>query len=282
MPHEPRQITFLGRRRAQALRDRDRQVRTADTLVAAVRELTEPGAAGFTIAHEGKAAAMALVYWWAHDNEIHRRAYAAPLPLADAADLEPITDAGMALRVGSEVDRLRAPRLAAGRADRRRRGRLPGARARARRDLTVRIATWNVNSVPPGCPGCCGGSTGGGRTCSACRRRSSPTTRSPRCRDRSRSRRLESGSTARAGGTAWPSCRVWARGRDVGPEGGPGFPHPEARCVAATCGGIRVACVYVPNGGDRTRPLRLQARLAAGAAPTGGGGPATRPSSAAT
>jgi exodeoxyribonuclease-3 len=31
-------------------------------------------------------------------------------------------------------------------------------------------------------------------------------------------------------------------------EGAPGFPHPEARAVAATCGGIRVVCVYVPNG----------------------------------
>jgi exodeoxyribonuclease III len=28
----------------------------------------------------------------------------------------------------------------------------------------------------------------------------------------------------------------------------PGFPHPEARSVAATCGGIRVFSVYVPNG----------------------------------
>ena len=33
-----------------------------------------------------------------------------------------------------------------------------------------------------------------------------------------------------------------------GIEGGPGFPHPEARAVSATCGGIRVASVYVPNG----------------------------------
>jgi exodeoxyribonuclease-3 len=31
-------------------------------------------------------------------------------------------------------------------------------------------------------------------------------------------------------------------------EGAPGFPHPEARAVAATCGGIRVVSVYVPNG----------------------------------
>jgi exodeoxyribonuclease-3 len=28
----------------------------------------------------------------------------------------------------------------------------------------------------------------------------------------------------------------------------PGFPEPEARAVAATCGGIRVVSVYVPNG----------------------------------
>jgi exodeoxyribonuclease III len=34
----------------------------------------------------------------------------------------------------------------------------------------------------------------------------------------------------------------------AGIEGGPGFPDPEARAVSATCGGIRVVCVYVPNG----------------------------------
>jgi exodeoxyribonuclease-3 len=28
----------------------------------------------------------------------------------------------------------------------------------------------------------------------------------------------------------------------------PGFPHPEARAVTATCGGIRITSVYVPNG----------------------------------
>jgi len=28
----------------------------------------------------------------------------------------------------------------------------------------------------------------------------------------------------------------------------PGFPHPEARAVSGTCGGIRVVSVYVPNG----------------------------------
>jgi exodeoxyribonuclease-3 len=33
-----------------------------------------------------------------------------------------------------------------------------------------------------------------------------------------------------------------------GIPGGPGFPEPEARSVAATCGGVRVQSVYVPNG----------------------------------
>ncbi|HKZ14623.1 MAG TPA: exodeoxyribonuclease III [Solirubrobacterales bacterium] len=31
-------------------------------------------------------------------------------------------------------------------------------------------------------------------------------------------------------------------------DGAPGFPNPEARAVAATCGGVRVWSVYVPNG----------------------------------
>ena len=34
----------------------------------------------------------------------------------------------------------------------------------------------------------------------------------------------------------------------LGLEGAPGFPQPEARAVAATCGGVRVHSLYVPNG----------------------------------
>jgi exodeoxyribonuclease III len=34
----------------------------------------------------------------------------------------------------------------------------------------------------------------------------------------------------------------------AGLPGGPGFPHQEARAVSATCGGIRIVSVYVPNG----------------------------------
>src|SRR5207302_252326 len=33
-----------------------------------------------------------------------------------------------------------------------------------------------------------------------------------------------------------------------GLDGAPGFPHPEARAVAASCAGVRVTSVYVPNG----------------------------------
>jgi exodeoxyribonuclease-3 len=34
----------------------------------------------------------------------------------------------------------------------------------------------------------------------------------------------------------------------TGVAGAPGFPNPEARAVAATCGGIRIHSLYVPNG----------------------------------
>jgi exodeoxyribonuclease-3 len=51
---------------------------------------------------------------------------------------------------------------------------------------------------------------------------------------------------------AWNGVAILSRVglEDVvtGIEGAPGFPDPEARAVSATCGGIRVVCVYVPNG----------------------------------
>jgi exodeoxyribonuclease-3 len=54
------------------------------------------------------------------------------------------------------------------------------------------------------------------------------------------------------GETQWNGVAILSRvGLDdvvAGVEGAPGFPHPEARAVAATCGGIRVQAVYVPNG----------------------------------
>jgi exodeoxyribonuclease-3 len=54
------------------------------------------------------------------------------------------------------------------------------------------------------------------------------------------------------GETQWNGVAILSRvGLDdvtVGLAGAPGFPHPEARAVAATCAGVRVHSVYVPNG----------------------------------
>jgi exodeoxyribonuclease III len=54
------------------------------------------------------------------------------------------------------------------------------------------------------------------------------------------------------GETAWNGVAILSRAGldDVVPglEGAPGFPNPEARAVAATCGGVRITSVYVPNG----------------------------------
>jgi exodeoxyribonuclease-3 len=57
---------------------------------------------------------------------------------------------------------------------------------------------------------------------------------------------------ARHGEAQWNGVAILSRvGLDetlAGIPGAPGFPHREARALAATCGGIRVHCVYVPNG----------------------------------
>jgi len=54
------------------------------------------------------------------------------------------------------------------------------------------------------------------------------------------------------GEARWNGVAILSRAglEDVqtGLAGGPGFPDPEARAIAATCGGIRVHSVYVPNG----------------------------------
>jgi exodeoxyribonuclease-3 len=42
--------------------------------------------------------------------------------------------------------------------------------------------------------------------------------------------------------------RVGLEDEVAGLADGPGFPHAESRAVSATCGGIRVVSVYVPNG----------------------------------
>jgi exodeoxyribonuclease-3 len=57
---------------------------------------------------------------------------------------------------------------------------------------------------------------------------------------------------ARHGEVQWNGVAILSRvGLDdvaAGVPGAPGFPRPEARAVSATCDGIRVHSVYVPNG----------------------------------
>jgi exodeoxyribonuclease III len=54
------------------------------------------------------------------------------------------------------------------------------------------------------------------------------------------------------GEPAWNGVAILSRVGlgDVVPglDGAPGFPDPEARAIAATCDGVRVVSVYVPNG----------------------------------
>jgi exodeoxyribonuclease III len=54
------------------------------------------------------------------------------------------------------------------------------------------------------------------------------------------------------GEAGWNGVAILSRagldGPAVGVPNAPGFPAPESRAVSATCGGIRVHSVYVPNG----------------------------------
>jgi exodeoxyribonuclease III len=54
------------------------------------------------------------------------------------------------------------------------------------------------------------------------------------------------------GETAWNGVAILSRvglaDVSTGLADAPGFPHPEARAIAATCDGVRVHSVYVPNG----------------------------------
>ncbi len=99
MPHEPRHVSFLerqGRLKHYGIGLRGQEPRPA--LAGAVRGVAEravpDGAFGFTIAHDAAFNGLGLVYWWADENEIHHRIYAAPLD--DPAALELVDGTGMA------------------------------------------------------------------------------------------------------------------------------------------------------------------------------------------
>ena len=88
MPHEPRQITFLGREgqcKHYAINGPSAE------LAGAVRALARPDAPGFTIAHRGRFAGLGIVYWWAHENELHARHY-----VEGPDGLEPLGGSGLA------------------------------------------------------------------------------------------------------------------------------------------------------------------------------------------
>jgi hypothetical protein len=99
MAHEPRTVSFLereGRLKHYGIAMHDRVPRPA--LVSETRrlagEIVPAGAYGFTIAHDAAGAALGLVYWWANDNEIHSRVFAAPRNAP--RELEPANGTGMA------------------------------------------------------------------------------------------------------------------------------------------------------------------------------------------
>jgi len=114
----------------------------------------------------------------------------------------------------------------------------------------VRVATWNVNSVKQRLP----------RLLPWLDERQPDVVwlqetklADEACRDLLRDEMEERGyEVAVHGEASWNGVAILSRvGLDdvvAGLAGAPGFPHPEARAVAATCGGIRVFSVYVPNG----------------------------------
>jgi hypothetical protein len=89
MPHAPRRIAFLGR---------DGAVKHYG--IALGGELPRPALAeatrrlAATALPAGATAALAIVYWWANENELHARHFFAPLD--DPGALAPLPDAGLA------------------------------------------------------------------------------------------------------------------------------------------------------------------------------------------
>jgi len=114
----------------------------------------------------------------------------------------------------------------------------------------VRIATWNVNSVKQRVP----------RLLPWLEERQPDVLclQETKLTDEAFTELLEGELSERGydvalhGEAAWNGVAILSRVglEDVvaGVPGAPGFPHPEARAVSATCGGIRIVSVYVPNG----------------------------------
>jgi len=114
----------------------------------------------------------------------------------------------------------------------------------------MRIATWNVNSVKQRLP----------RLLPWLDERQPDVVclQETKLADDACEELLRDEATARGyelavhGEASWNGVAILSRVglEDVTPglPGAPGFPHPEARALSATCDGIRVISVYVPNG----------------------------------
>jgi exodeoxyribonuclease-3 len=114
----------------------------------------------------------------------------------------------------------------------------------------VRIATWNVNSVKQRLPRLLPWLDERGPDV-VCLQETKLT--DDAFRDLLRDELTDRGyEVAVHGEASWNGVAILSRVglEDVSPglARAPGFPHPEARAVSATCGGIRVHSVYVPNG----------------------------------
>ena len=95
MTYEPRRIAFLGREgRVKHYGIGDVRPALAEATRHVATGAIPAGAPGFTIAHDAATAALAIAYWWANENEIHARYFAAPK--AAPAALASVQDTGMA------------------------------------------------------------------------------------------------------------------------------------------------------------------------------------------
>ena len=99
MTYEPRSVAFIereGQLKHYGIGCHGEAPRAA--LVGATRDAARDavpeGALGFTIAHDAASAGLAIVYWWANDNEIHSRAFVSPAD--DVGALEPVDSTAMA------------------------------------------------------------------------------------------------------------------------------------------------------------------------------------------
>ena len=122
----------------------------------------------------------------------------------------------------------------------------------------VRIATWNVNSIRARVDRVADWLERADVDVLAMQETKCPTTSSRRCRSRRWATRWR--TAASTSGTAWRSRRGSASTTSqVGFDGLPtwgeaGWAAAEARALGATCGGVRVWSLYVPNGRELGDP----------------------------